>query len=274
MTQKERATEAAAKILEAFESGTVPQALSHVFLATPSVPGPRPSDRWSWGNRMLAVIQGHIDSRGFKQWKNAGRSVAKGERARYILGPMTVKVDDETEPTGKRTIIVGFRGIPVFGLDQTNGPELEGETDPVEFIESLPVIEVARAWGVKVRAQGGTNGSAGSTDGKSVIHLAVENLSTWAHELVHVADARNVGSLKPGQHLDQEVVAELGGAVLLECLGMEREADRGGAWEYVKHYAGDDKAAIRACNELLTRTCEAVALILETADAVAAKEVA
>jgi hypothetical protein len=99
------------------------------------------------------------------------------------------------------------------------------------------------------------------------IDLGVKNLSTWAHELVHAADDRN-GSLKEkGQHWRSEMVAELGGAVLLEILGFKQEADLGGCWEYIKEYAEGEKIAVaEGCMRVLDRTCAAVGLILDTAE--------
>ncbi len=72
--------------------------------------------------------------------------------------------------------------------------------------------------------------------------------------------------MKPGQRADQEIVAELGGAVLLECLGFHGDSDLGGAWRYIDSYAKrDNVATITYCERLLKRVCEAVALILDTA---------
>ena len=77
------------------------------------------------------------------------------------------------------------------------------------------------AWGINV----GTYTHHGSNplgfyrfsgSGNQAVMLGVENLSTRAHELVHAADHR-VTNLK-GDKWHKEVVAELGGAVLLECL--------------------------------------------------------
>lgn len=66
----------------------------------------------------------------------------------------------------------------------------------------------------------------------------------------------------------REVVAELGGVVLLKLLGHDHEADLGGCWEYVRRYAGDEKIEVlSACGKVLDRTCGAVALILDTAEA-------
>ena len=95
------------------------------------------------------------------------------------------------------------------------------------------------------------------------IALGTENLSTWMHELTHAADDRLVG-MKGGQQIDPEVVAELGSAVLLECLGKPADADLGGAWNYIQHH--EKAEPITVCQRLLKRTCNAVALILDTAD--------
>jgi hypothetical protein len=66
------------------------------------------------------------------------------------------------------------------------------------------------------------------------------------------------------------VVAEFGGAILLECLGYTAESDRGGAYSYLKRHAEKEKRnLLGACSELLDRTCSSVALILETAEALA-----
>jgi antirestriction protein ArdC len=97
------------------------------------------------------------------------------------------------------------------------------------------------------------------------IALGVENLSTWCHELVHAADDRN-GTLR-GKKVQKETVAELGGAVVLRILGYEHEVDLGGCWEYIQSYAKKEGIdVLAACGAVLDRTCEAVALILDTAE--------
>ena len=63
------------------------------------------------------------------------------------------------------------------------------------------------------------------------------------------------------------MVAEFGGAILLEILGHETESDRGGCWSYIASYATKHKREpVSVCQELLNRTCNAVALILDTAE--------
>ncbi len=122
-------------------------------------------------------------------------------------------------------------------------------------------------WGLKLQAYSGKRGKAlGWYRHGSAIALGVENLATWAHELVHAADDRNGKLIERGQHWRNETVAELGGAVLMLAMGFETDADLGGAFAYIKSYADTAKIPpIKACMDVIKRTCEAVALILETA---------
>ena len=85
--------------------------------------------------------------------------------------------------------------------------------------------------------------------------------------MCHAADDRLGNLTERGQHWRSETVAELGGAILREMLGQDTASDRGGCWEYVKHYA-DARGIepIAACQKVLKRTCDAVALILDTAE--------
>ena len=53
----------------------------------------------------------------------------------------------------------------------------------------------------------------------------------------------------------------------MEILGHESDSDRGGCRHYVKSYAADAGIEpVAACQRVLKRTCNAVALILDTAD--------
>ena len=261
----------ASRILSAFESGELPKALAQVFIMAKN--DEIPCHRWSWSNRLMVALMGFDDARGFKQWKAAGRSVKKGEKSFPILVPLMKKITDTDEggEEKSRSYLYGFKSAAVFGLEQTEGEALTtGDSKVDNFVASLPMIEVAESWGITVKAIDGTRARfAGQYDMRGSITLCVENLSTWAHELIHAADDRNIaGGLKGGQRLDQEVVAELGGAILLELLGYETEADRGGCWDYVCSYAKkENKDALTVCQSLLNRTCEAVTLILATAEA-------
>lgn len=109
----------------------------------------KPSDSWSLGNKILMFLNGTDDARGFKQWQNVGRSVKKGAKAFYILAPakrkITRKVTDEDtgeEKEEERAIITGFRDVPVFRCEDTEGdPIPKPEYDP---LTPPPLHEIAQ----------------------------------------------------------------------------------------------------------------------------------
>lgn len=273
-----RSEEVCNRIIEQFETGNLPEALAPIFVnRSDNVP----SSAWSWGNRFIQAIHGTADSRGFRQWESAGRKVSKGAKAIYILGPCIAKKTEQNEQgeTVERTIIYGFKSIPVFPIEATEVAdpkkwEAAGGVDVAEEsrLERLPLREVAEAWGLKITSYNGKQGkSLGYYKPGWGIALGVENLATWAHELTHAADDR-LGTIRrlSGQDPENEIVAELGGAVLLKLIGEDHQADIGGAWDYVKSYAGADKGkALRKCMKLIDRICSCVNLILKTADEMA-----
>ncbi len=266
-----QAEAAAQKIVRAFEdTNSLPNPLAQVFIRRKDSTHCR---NWSWGNQLLVVLNGYTDARGFRQWEQVGRKVKKGEKAFYILGPLTTKV--RNEETGEEKVIVfGFKGLPVFGLEQTEGKPLPtSDLDMEKWVNSLPLLDVAKQWGLSVALFDGNEvrflGLYRRGEG---ISIGVKNLSTWCHELVHAADDRNSSLKEMGQHWRSETVAELGGAVLLEVLGMGHDADVGGCWEYVQHYAEQERIGVtEACMRVLYRTCAAVGLILDTAEAICQK---
>jgi hypothetical protein len=230
-----RAEEAAADIIAAFEKpAALPRPLAQVFMRRRDG---APCRSWSWRNQLIVAIRGHAEARRFRQWEQVGRQVKAGERAFRILSPLAKKVVDEA--TGEeRFVVFGFRGTPVFGLDQTEGDRHSVAHDQIEvWLDSLPLHEVAKESGLSVEVYNGAGANyLGVYRPGSAIALGVKNLSTWCHELVHAADDRNGRLRKRGDKVKQEVVAQLGGAVLLTILGHGHDADLGGRWEYINHY--------------------------------------
>lgn len=263
----DRVKEVAGKIMLAFENGQIPKALAPRFIMRKDKV---PCRGWSWRNQLLVALAGYGDARTFDGWKAAKRHVRKGERSFQILEP--VKAPRENDKGEKYFVTVGFRTSPRFGLEQTDGQPLQVDEQVAGFLRSLPLRDVAESWGLKVAAYDGRSEAAlGKYRHGQAIAVGVYNLSTWAHELIHAADDK-LGNLKEkGQHWRSETVAELGGAILLECMGEVAESDRGGCWEYVKNYAADaDMDVAKACMDVLERACKAVELILDTAEALKA----
>jgi hypothetical protein len=269
----DKAEHAAGRILDAFKSGDLPKALAPVFIHRKDNV---PCRQWSWSNQLLTALAGFSDARSYRQWQAVGRQVKKGEKSFHILEPCPrtfTKKNAETGAEEKITIVRSFKAGPRFGADQTEGEPLPGPDPKVmAWLESLPLRSVAESWGLSVDAfNGATARYLGYYRHGQAIALGVENQSTWAHELVHAADDQ-AGTISKayGQQVDNEVVAELGGAILLEILGHEVEADRGGCWAYVQRYASEAKREpVSVCMALLKRTCDCVALILDTAEGLA-----
>ncbi len=265
-----KSQEVAEKIINQFESGALPDTLAQVFVNRMDN---IPSSAWSFRNRFIMAIHGTADARGFKQWKMAGRSVSKGSKALHILGPCIGKRKDDEG--NEETFLYGFKSIPVFALESTEIIDADkwdtsSGVDHVEEnrLKELPLRDVAESWGLNVTSYNGQKtGYLGRYTHGTNIALGVENLSTWTHELIHAADDKlNTLTKGHGQNAGNEVVAELGGAVLLKIMGFEVEADTGGAWDYIKSHAGNDKAkALNKCSKLLERLCKCIDLIITTA---------
>lgn len=263
----ERVRRIAEDLILAFQTGAVPEALAKVFVKK-SIDVP--SQKWTWTNRFLGILRGHVYAAGFRQWEALGRKVRKGERCFHILGPSLKKLDEKAEDGSDRFLLLGYYSIPVFGYQQTDGDPLPGAEEEPAFINELPLVEVARSWHLKVDTyslRDNPQALGVYVHGKG-INLATESRLVWAHELIHAADHR-LGSLI-GEKLLTEVVAQLGGSVLLRCLGHYEESDPGFAYEYIEQYCSKYKKKVAAvCTQVLDRTCHAVSLLLKEGERIA-----
>lgn len=265
----------AQRIISAFEAPEhLPKALAPIFIHRKD---DLPSSKWSWHNRLLVVMSGSHDARGIKQWKNVGRNLVKGCHAVWILAPCLKEIED-SKPNhleSKKTILYGFRSIPVFRVEDTEGsplPPVDGSYG--NWLRQLPLIEVAQAWNIRVDtySHNGTSGPEGyfryGGTAQQAILLGVENLGVWLHELVHAADYRLANrNAESAERWYKELVAELGSSVLLEVLGQEAKTNLGGAYSYIRGYAESaQKSVVSGCITVLDRTCAAVSLILDTAE--------
>lgn len=97
------------------------------------------SDSWSYRNQLIVLVRGHSEARGYKPWLAVGRKVQKGQKAFHIMAPLLVNKKDEPKNGAKRAkpkkkpggtkgeaqekVLIGYRAIPVFGLEQTEPDE-------------------------------------------------------------------------------------------------------------------------------------------------------
>jgi hypothetical protein len=271
-----RVTQATNEILEAFRTGRLAEPLAQTFLHHGLH-----CEKWSFTNQMLVHLFGFGDAATYKQWQALGRQVKRGSTAFYLMRPNLKLARVLDEETGEeRTVQAGLRGFgwfAVHGLEDTVPiPGFQGQPYDAAvatgraFVATLPLLDVAKAWGLTVATYHGSEGRGlGYARPGQQIGLGVANLSTWAHELVHQAEHRLGALTKRGQDREQEIVAELGGAVLLTVLGQRAEADWGGAYHYIKSYAKakDGEGLLREVMHVTGRMAAAVKHILDEAEA-------
>ena len=245
-------------ILQAFESGNIPEAVAYSMFPIPDLP----SSKWSFLNRITMFLSGTADARGFRQWNDAGRHVKKGAKAIYILVPRMIKREtaSETGETEEQEVLAGFMGRPVFRVEDTEGEPLDYEQ--IE-LPPLPLMERAREWGLSVKAVPGNFRYHGyfSPD-KREIGLASKDEAVFFHELSHYAHHRIVGDFRTVPPWEKEVVAELAAAALCKTVGKESRY-LGTGFQYIKHYAEQaGLSPVKACLKVINQTEAVLTAIL------------
>ena len=153
---------------------------------------------YSFRNTLLIQLQCPEATRvaGFRAWQQLGRQVRKGEKAIWILAPVTRKrSDDDVEDDGKSRILVAFKPACVFDISQTDGeplPEVCSRLDgaaPDGVYDEL--ITFAHSIGYSVEEDylpGGTNGDCNFTEHHirvEVTNAPAQQVKTLVHELAH-----------------------------------------------------------------------------------------
>lgn len=230
MTLTEKAKETAGRLVSLFDEPDVIR--RYVCPALIRAEPPRPADSWSLSNRLLVIAGGTDDARGFRQWKEVGRRVRKGAKALYILAPIHVRrteADAETGADVEDAILVGFRCVPVFRVEETDGDPLPTYTPA----KPPPLADVARAWGIGVEYGPFTATALGRySPAQRRIRLHTHDAMTFFHELAHAAQDR-LGMLVAGQDPRQEAVAEFSAAVLAVLYGGEEKDAASVARRYI-----------------------------------------
>lgn len=237
---------------------------------------------YSFSNVLLIQRQAPWASRvaGFHTWRRLGRSVRKGERALWILAPITARrgkdePSDEADAKTAERRVVSFKAVPVFDVSSTEGeplPEppcslLTGD-DPTGAYDRLR--HVAHGIGYTVEEDylpGKTNGDCNLTERR--IRIEVSNspqmqTKTLLHELAH-ALLEHGGTIPREQaELEAESVAYVIGQQVLDLDSAVY------SFAYVATWAGGGDEAIKAIAASGKRIQLAVKTIAEALDAQAA----
>lgn len=252
---RQRADSELEKIVSLFSSRQLPDLCVKAIINSPE----KPSSKWSLGNQILMLLAGTTDARGFRQWTEVNRFVNKGAKAFWILGPVVKKVkiepsvleehSDQKEDVFKE-VLVGFRTIPVFGLEDTSGQELP----TYQPRNPPPLMEVAERFGMKVQYARLAPGMYGATDhtNKTII-LATDDWDTFFHELAHSIHRTFEPKTGHGQEPEAETIAQLVAATLARLY--DRPADSF-SWSYIASYAqsNNPQKVGRLCMRVLDRT--------------------
>ena len=256
-------------LLQMFETGQMPEAVAFNIIRKQKGVIYKPSDRWSIGNQILQMIQGTDDARGYKQWLEVGRCVKKGKHAIHILAPMTYKVKKINPDTGKeeeRVIITGFKTIPVYRYEDTDGKELNYIPD---FVPPTPppFWDVAEKLGIKVSYIPMLGNYLGQYNMRSnTIKLCSESAVIFYHELSHAVH-NTFTELKKCPRDIAETVAEFSAVVLANIQGITGFEHQG--WDYIKMITknkDNPEAALKFIMQCLSDVEKVVTIILEAAE--------
>ena len=273
-SKRDVVNEAAEGLLQMFRTGEMPEAVALTIISR-RAGDDQPSFNWSIGNQILMLFQGTSDARGFRQWQEVNRFVKKGAKALYILGPLTKKVKEVDKDTGQETervIITGFKGIPVFRYEDTDGEPLEKADYTPPKLPSF--TGVAEYLGIEIEyapCSGGYYGSYSPSHNK--ITLCSQDEFVYYHELAHAVHG-TLRELKKGADPEQEIVAETTAAVLCQMQGIGGYESQ--AYDYIQEYAVKmkEQEVLKILMRVLGDVEAIVLKILQIAEEVEARQTA
>lgn len=230
---------------------------------------------YSFNNTLLILFQQPTATRvaGFHTWKQLGRSVRKGEKAIWILAPMTYRIkpaDSETSEEGNGIeILQGFKSVPVFDLSQTEGKplldvplnNLEGEDQGL--FTALRQLSETRGWPIEIKPLEGCNGYCHY--GKHVIAVdsglsPLHQAKTLAHEIAHsiLHSPKEYQSHRADKELEAESVA----FCVLEHFGLDSQDYSFG---YVASWQADQDAIakLKQCGKRIQSATQEIITGLE-----------
>jgi hypothetical protein len=158
MAMKNEEVKAAIKrVIQTLRTGDIEKIAYAVFKAETG----RPSDSWSFLNRLMMFCSETEDARGIRQWNRAGRRLKKDTKALYIRVPAMVKTgakrtneEGEEEEQTRRV----YKHIPVYRVEDTHDKmhgRLKGGQQPdQEIVAELAAEVVGYLLGHKLNGKG------------------------------------------------------------------------------------------------------------------------
>ncbi|HET6842572.1 MAG TPA: ArdC-like ssDNA-binding domain-containing protein [Candidatus Angelobacter sp.] len=282
-TTQELVTASIESLVKALESGHS-EALSSYLQAMAHF------HTYSLNNILLIAAQKPSATRvaGIRTWNELGRRVKRGEKGILIFAPLIgYKRSHSSEPesSGRRKKgktdesaqagiqterqLLGFRGVYVFDVAQTEGDELPelGNTVQGDVSEILPrLIEFVQSRQIKFEYSEKISPARGMSCGGLIRLLPgmepTETLATLvhelAHEMLHKGERRTLVT-KTVRETEAEAVA----FVVLNALGLETGS---GSADYIQLYHGDAKL-LQESLEVVQRTSAVILGAISPRDA-------
>lgn len=175
--------------------------------------------KYSFGNTLLILMQRPDASRiaGFRTWLQLERRVQAGEKAIWILAPMTRPRLADALGQEPEILVTGFRPVPVFDISQTEGADLpvvcarlEGEDAKGTYSR---LVAVAAGFGFSVEDfefTDSTNGDCNTEQRRIRVRTSnspAQRIKTLAHEMGHAQLHENSALDRPLKELEAESVA-------------------------------------------------------------------
>ena len=219
---------------------------------------------YSWRNTMLIAMQRPDATQvvGYRAWQKLDRQVRKGEKGITICAPCPWKRETDDGDTEQG---IFFRGVCVFDIDQTDGPDLPEVDVPTIDTASDDLLanlrRVADHRGIAVtfaKLSGGLFGvSKGGTVYVDNTHPTGQQAKTLAHELAHEALHKSIeqrDTMPDKTRTVAELEAESVAYVVCTHFGLDVEVR---ASRYIALWDGDAKA-LRASLERIANTARAL----------------
>ena len=208
---------------------------------------------YSFGNIVAIARQRPTATRvaGFGTWKEMGRFVKRGEKGIQILAPMighkrrnaedvqNTDLDGSTKP---RPVLIGFRAVYVFDVEQTEGADLpefdhqiSGEVDDQRdrLIDFLSRQNIAIEFNERIAPALGVSygGKIALLPGQSKPEEFVTLVHETAHELLHKTERRTFTTATV-----RETEAEAVAFIVGQAIGLEMG---NASSDYIQMYNGN-----------------------------------
>lgn len=210
---------------------------------------------YSFLNQLLLLDQGVLEPVAtYERWKQLGRQVLRGSRAKVIIRPIIVRKKDE--PGEVEDSYLRFKPVrSLFGLSETTGPDLPPVDIPtwdLEMAKRILDIKEGRFRSVNGNTQGYSYGRE-----YAINPTAKYPTKTLFHELGHIVLGHTTAQERTDyvQHRGiKEFQAEATAHLTTNELGIATEEEAAVSRGYLQHWLRDERPSDMAIRAVFSAT--------------------